>query len=57
MAFKICTVGCGGMANGGHGPSFRKYAQEREGVVLAGCCDVDLQKAEDYRGKFGFQQA
>ena len=57
MAFKICTVGCGGMANGGHGPSFRKYAQEREGVVLAGCCDVDLQRAEDYRGKFGFQKA
>ena len=57
MAFKICTVGCGGMANGGHGPSFRKYAQEHEDVVLAGCCDVDLQRAEDYRGKFGFQKA
>ena len=57
MAFKICTVGCGGMANSGHGPSFQKYAREHKDVVLAGCCDVDLQKAEAYRGKFGFQKA
>ena len=57
MAFKICTVGCGGMANGGHGPSFRKYAAEREDTVLAGCCDVDLGRAEAYREKFGFERA
>lgn len=57
MAFKICTVGCGGMANGGHGPSFRKYAAEREDTVLAGCCDVDAAKAEAYREKFGFERA
>ena len=57
MAFKICTVGCGGMANGGHGPSFRKYAAEREDVILAGCCDIDLGKAEPYREKFGFRKA
>ena len=57
MAFKICTVGCGGMANGGHGPSFQKYAAEREDTVLAGCCDVDGAKAEAYREKFGFERA
>lgn len=57
MAFKICTVGCGGMANGGHGPAFRKYAQEREDTVLAGCCDLDAGKAELYREKFGFRKA
>lgn len=57
MAFKICAVGCGGMANGGHGPSFRKYAQEREDTVLAACCDLDAGKAELYREKFGFQKA
>ena len=57
MAFKICTVGCGGMANGGHGPSFQKYAQERDDTVLAACCDLDAVKAEAYREKFGFQKA
>ena len=57
MAFKICTVGCGGMANGGHGPSFRKYAAERADTVLAGCCDVDPGRAEAYREKFGFRRA
>lgn len=56
MAFKICTVGCGGMANGGHGPAFRKYAQTHADVVLAGCCDVDPVKAEAYREKFGFEK-
>lgn len=56
MAFKICTVGCGGMANGGHGPSFRKYAQEHDDVILAACCDVDAEKAESYRSKFGFEK-
>ena len=57
MAFKICTVGCGGMANGGHGPSFQKYAQTHDDVVLAGCCDLDAGKAEAYRAKFGFEKA
>lgn len=57
MAFKICTVGCGGMANGGHGPSLQKYAAERPDTVLAACCDVDAAKAEAYRAKFGFQRA
>ena len=57
MAFKICTVGCGGMANGGHGPSFRKNAAERADTVLAGCCDVDPGRAEAYREKFGFRRA
>ena len=57
MAFKICTVGCGAMANGGHGPSFQKYAREREDVILAGCCDLDPVKAESYRAKFGFEKA
>lgn len=57
MSFKICTIGCGGMASSGHGPSFRKYAQEREDVILAACCDLDAGKAEIYREKFGFQKA
>ena len=57
MAFKICSIGCGGMSTGGHGPSFRKYAAEREDTVLAACCDLDAGKAEIYREKFGFQKA
>ena len=54
MAFKICAVGCGAMATRGHGPSFRKYAREHEGVILAACCDLDPVKAEAYQKAFGF---
>ena len=57
MAFKICAIGCGSMANGFHGPSFRKYAQEHTDTVLAGCCDLDGGKVQAYREKFGFQNA
>ena len=56
MAFKICAVGCGAMATRGHGPSFRKYAQEHPDTILAACCDLDPVKAETYRSAFGFQK-
>ena len=54
--FKICVVGCGGMSTGGHGPSFRKYAQDYKDVVLAACCDLDEEKAKKYANSFGFQK-
>lgn len=57
MSFKICSIGCGGMAQAGHGPAFRKYAQERPGVFLAACCDVDAARAEAFRSQFGFARA
>lgn len=57
MSFKICCIGCGDMATVGHGPSFRKYAQENPEVTLAACCDLDSAKAEQFRSSFGFKKA
>lgn len=55
--FKICVVGCGYMAKEGHGPAYAKYAAAHEGVILAGCCDLDRAKAEEFQQAFGFQKA
>ena len=57
MSFKICSIGCGDMSTVGHGPSFRKYAQENPEVTLAACCDLNADKAERYRQSFGFAKA
>ena len=57
MSFKICSIGCGDMSTIGHGPSFRKYAQEHPEVTLAACCDLNPDKAELYRRSFGFEKA
>lgn len=57
MSFKICCIGCGDMATVGHGPSFRKYAQENPDVTLVACCDLDPAKAEQFRSSFGFAKA
>ncbi len=54
--FTICTVGCGWMSSTGHGPSLKKYSQDRPDVVLAGCCDIDEEKAVAYKERFGFQK-
>lgn len=55
--FKICLIGCGGMAYGGHAPGAKKYVSENEGTVLAGCCDTDIEKAERFCREFGFVNA
>jgi predicted dehydrogenase len=55
--FKICLIGCGGMAIKGHGPSLVKYQGEHTGIVLAGCCDLFPEKAEQFKNQFGFLHA
>lgn len=57
MSFKICSIGCGDMATVGHGPAFKKYAQENPDVMLSACCDLSLDKAEVFRSTFGFEKA
>jgi predicted dehydrogenase len=57
MAFTLCIVGCGGLSNRAHGPSYRDYAELHADVVLAGCCDVDAARVETYRQKYGFARA
>ncbi|MBE7000100.1 MAG: Gfo/Idh/MocA family oxidoreductase [Clostridia bacterium] len=53
--FKICVIGCGTMSSTGHGPAFAKYKKDYQDVVLAGCCDLDIQKAQDYMQAYGFE--
>ena len=54
--FKICVIGCGAMSQSGHGPSFKKYAEDYEGVVLAGCCDLNEEMAIKYKEAYGFEK-
>ena len=56
MAFRICLVGCGGMAQNGHGPMLRKYAAMDPDVELAACCDISRERAEAFASEFGFKQ-
>ena len=54
MAFRICTIGCGGIASGRHGPSYAAYASARPDTELVACCDLMSERAERFREKFGF---
>ncbi len=54
MGFTICTVGCGRMANGMHGPSLAMYRARNPDVRLAACCDVDAEKARRFKDAFGY---
>ena len=54
--FKICSIGCGQMAENGHGPAFRKYKNDRSDVSLAACCDIDEGRARAFMEKFGFEK-
>lgn len=44
------------MAETGHGPACRKYYEEYKDVRLAGCCDIDEEKAETFKTSFGFEK-
>ncbi len=54
---KICVIGCGNHSAMVHGPSYVKYAAEHPDTVLAGCCDLNEDRAQAYRDQFGFQRA
>ena len=54
--FKICLIGCGGMANGGHAPSLKQYTEVTPDTELSACCDVDEERARKFYDKFGFRQ-
>ena len=45
------------MAKSGHGPAFKKYAQEHNDTLLAGCCDIKREAAEEFAATFGFSRA
>lgn len=54
---KICQIGCGEHARAAHGPSQRRLARERPSLMLAGCCDIDPERAESFRREFGYARA
>ncbi len=54
---KLCQVGCGEHARVAHGPSQARCARERPGLELAGCCDLDAERAEAFRRDFGYARA
>jgi predicted dehydrogenase len=54
---RICQIGCGEHARVAHGPSQRRCAAERPELVLAGCCDLDPERAEGFRREFGYARA
>ena len=56
MDFKICVIGCGSMSSHGHGPSYKRYAQNYDNTILAGCCDLDESRAAKYKADFGFSK-
>ena len=51
--FKICTIGCGGIALDFHGPGIRKYIAESPGDAAWSCCDIDMGRAKAFAAKFG----
>jgi myo-inositol 2-dehydrogenase / D-chiro-inositol 1-dehydrogenase len=54
---RLCQIGCGEHARVAHGPSQARCARERAGLVLAGCCDLDPERAESFRRDFGYARA
>jgi len=51
---KICLIGCGGMAQVAHGPSYMKYKEQNPDIQFVACCDIDMQKVVEMKEKFGF---
>ena len=54
MSLKICNIGCGGISNGCHGPSYVKYRRENPDFITAASCDLDAGRAAAFAKKFGF---
>jgi predicted dehydrogenase len=54
---KVCLVGCGEHATSSHGPSLSAYRAAHPGLSLAGCCDVDPERARAFAVRFGFGRA
>jgi myo-inositol 2-dehydrogenase/D-chiro-inositol 1-dehydrogenase len=53
--FRICSIGCGRLANSMHGPSLALYRHWHAGVQLAACCDTDAGKAARFKERFGYE--
>jgi len=54
---KLCAIGCGAHAASSHGPAQALYAARHPGVLLAGCSDLDGERAARHRQRFGFARS
>ncbi len=55
---KIVLLGAGDHSSGNHGPSLLRCKEEMGGELeLAAVCDLDLERAEGYARRFGFDRA
>ncbi len=54
MALRVCTIGCGHIATGYHGPSYVRYVATHPDTELVACCDVDEARASAFRERYGF---
>lgn len=54
MSFRICLIGCGGMAEAGHGPVLLNYASGNRYVEMSACCDISAERAQAFAARFGF---
>jgi myo-inositol 2-dehydrogenase / D-chiro-inositol 1-dehydrogenase len=57
MPFKICTIGCGQLANSHHGPAYAHYVRLHPDTELAACSDLDESRAATFAARFGFKRA
>ncbi len=57
MSFKIANIGCGWVSTACHGPACVEYAGLHPDTTLAACCDLNAERAEAFRARFGFQHA
>ncbi len=57
MSFKIALIGCGWVSTACHDPACVEYAGLHPDATLAACCDVNPERAEAFRARFGFRQA
>ena len=56
MDFRICVIGCGGISENVHGPSYVRYRDENPGFELTACCDLDAAKVAAHIKRFGFKR-
>ncbi len=57
MAIRVGLFGAGWAARTVHGPSLVSYKRRRRGIVLAGVCDTDPDRAKEACSVFGFERA
>jgi predicted dehydrogenase len=55
---RVALIGCGAHAETAHADPLHRYAAERpDALALAACCDLQRERAERFRDRYGFARA